>query len=544
MDQGDGNRRLHRLIFAAILLVSFAIRLYPAASALNLSPDAVEYLDEAANTAEGKFGLLAIKRHYFDAYPVIYSGMDDRPPLFPLLAAGVMALGGSIPAVQVVNALIASLAAAVWYLAFAHLVSRRAAALGATAGSFSIWFWGSSAFAFTEPLSMLTAAVAAWIVSAGGWRRPAGAALLGALCALGYLTRHGNVIFFPLVLGLFALDPIVFNRGDGLRRAVTRIVLALVTAAVLLSPFAVMSLRDFGDPFYDPNEATLRWGWNAFDRYVTAPPESIAALVDDVGPVHLAKLIGRNVIRYLQALTVGPGGLWLAALAIPLLIPWLRRERPAPGVWFLLALAGLNLALNAFNYGFFEPRYILLTTVPLYPLLFGALEGRPRPAASSLKSLGGGAFRSTWAVWGLAVAAAVQGIAAFTFMIRQFPVQAVNDMEIRIYPEERRQYEPAGYEKLFAMIEGASDPGDTVSTRLPWLVRLFTGRPSALLPVDLDEGTFPGYLEAFDVRLVVLDRAFLGKPLFGRYQAILRHLVEAGEGELEEEGPFLLYRPG
>ena len=538
------ERRVHLYTVAAIFVVSFAMRLFPAASAVNLSPDVVEYIDQASHNVRGEFGIIAIKRHYFDSYPVVYSGIDDRPPLFPLLAAGVLALTGSVKAIQIFNAALASLAAAIWYLAFRRLVSWRAATAGTLAGTFSIWFWGASAFALTEPLSMLLAALAAWIVAAGAWRRPAGTAGLGALCALAYLTRHMNMIFGPAVIGFLALGTLRFEKRGTLWLAAARSLLVLAVAAVLLAPLAAKNTKEFGSPFYDPNRATLQWGENAFDRYSTRPPESASAFIHKIGPDGYARMFGYSVIRLASALFAGPGGLGLLTLAVPLLVLNLRREVHPPGVWFMLILAALNFVIYSLAgiYGFFDPRFILLTLIPLYPLCLGAVESWPRIAGRSLEIRGRRIHLPAAAVWALAAAAVVQGTIAYSVMNQRFPVMTIAGEQVRIYPMERHYYRPADYERLFERIEAGCTTGDVVATGLPWLVRYFTGRPTALLPTDLDDASLSSYFEAFDVRMVVLDRASLGAPLFERYLEMFERRSEAGDGEMVREGPFVFYR--
>ncbi len=541
MDTRD--RRVHLYTFAAIFVISLAMRLFPAASAVNLSPDVVEYIDQASHNVRGEFGVIAIKRHYFDSYPVVYSGIDDRPPLFPLLAAGVLALTGSVKAVQLFNAALASLAAAIWYLAFRRLVSWRAAAAGTLAGTFSIWFWGASSFALTEPLSLLMAALAAWTVAAGAWRRPAGAAALGALCALAYLTRHMNMIFGPAVIGFMALGTLRFEKRGTLWLAAARSLLVLAVAAVLLAPLAAKNTKEFGAPFYDPNRATLQWGENAFDRYSTRPSDSAGAFIRKIGLDGYARMYGYSVLRLASALFAGPGGLGLLTLAVPLLVLNLRREVHPPGVWFILILAALNFAIYSLAgiYGFYDPRFILLTLLPLYPLCLGAVESWPRLAGRSLGIGSGRVNLPAVAVWTLAAAATVQGTVSYAVMNQRFPVVMISGEPVRIYPMERQYYRPADYEMLFERIEAGCAPGDVAATGLPWVVRYFTGRPTALLPVDLDEASLSSYLEAFDVRMVVLDRASLGAPLFERYLEMFERRSEAGAGEMEREGPFVFY---
>jgi hypothetical protein len=591
------------LTFALLVAVSLAVRLYPAVTAVNLTPDAVEYLDMARQDARGEFGAVTLKRHYLDAYPVTYPGNGLRPPLFPLAAGAVLAAGGSVITVQAANALAASLAVGVWFLAFAPLFSWRAAAGGALAASFSIWYWGSSVIALTEPLSMLLAGLTAWVVTTGRWRTLGGAAGLGGLCALSFLTRRMNGMLLPLVLGLFGLEA---WRGTGsvtdrLRFAGRCLVLLFVWAAVL-APFAVKNVRDFGTPFYDPNTAVFRGGEETFDHYSASPPATFAEYVRHKGVRPLAASVGRAALKNLKASLAGPGGLGLLSLALPLVVFYLFRGSQPPGVWFLVSLAVLNFtaySLVGFH-GYDDPRFILFTTFPLCPLCLQALERWPwigSPVHPFVGAFGGPSSRNTAggspartrnhrrgalapspsvsspcpedapahrirkgpenrrfagegkkpeirsAVVGLLVAASVlQGVGVFALRIRKIPTVILDGTPVRVLPEALLRYPPLEYDRLFEEIGRRTAPGEIVATGMPWLVHFFAGRPTALLPVDLDLETLPAYLRAYRVRTVVLDPASMGRERFGEYRELLGDLARQDAGEITETPPFVLYR--
>jgi len=532
--------------FALIVAAAFCVRLYPAVSSVNLTPDAVEYLDQARHNARGSVGTVSIKRHYLDDYPVVHSGLGYRPPLFPLAAGAVLALTGSVRAVQTVNALIASLAVGVWYLAFARLFSRATAAGAAVAGAFGIWFWGTSAISLTEPVSMLVAGGILWTVAVGGWRSFAGAAALGGLCALAYLARHMNVLFLPLVAGLWAADA---ARGRPAARrggAAARLLLAACVGAALIAPVAAKNIRDFGRPFYDPNAAVLRGGKETFNRFSARPPETFAGFLREADKARLIRDVARGYGENLKQILAGPGGLGLMGLALPLAALALVRERPAEGVWFLAGLAALNYAayapLYSFHYG--DPRFILLSTFSLAPL---CLHGVERWAWLREKSLAltGKPGRLPRALVAVLVAASVlQGVWAFSAMLRRTPVQILDGTPVRVLPHALLRYAPGDYDRLFEEVRRLSGAGEVVATGLPWMVNFFTLRPTALLPVDLREETLPTFTETYRVGIVVLDPASMGEERFLRHVAWVRNLARSGRGTMTESGPFILYRPG
>jgi hypothetical protein len=543
MDTAENGRRRKVSTFALLVILSLAIRLYPALSAVNLTPDAVEYLDLARHSSRGDFGTASIKRHYMDGYPVVYNGTGLRPPLFPIAAGGVLALLGTVTAVQACNALAASLAVGFWYLAFAALFSWRSAAGGALAATFSIWFWGSSVIALTEPLSMLLTGLICWVVASGRWRTLPGSAGLGALCALAYLTRHANVIFVPLVLGLWALETARGKTGKDRLRLAVRCLPALIAGAAVLTPFAVKNARDFGSPFYDPNRIVFRGGEETFDHFSARPPETLLEYSRQKGAPHLVKAVARGAQRNLKAVTTGPGGLGLMCLALPLLALQLFYVRQPEGVWFLTALVLLNFtAYSLVNFhGYDDPRFILLSTFPLYPLCLHSVEKMPWLKGKGPKGSGRRRdFRGI--VVALLVAASVlQGVLVFALKIRKIPACTIAETPSRIFPAALLRHEPETYDSLFLEITRNAGPGTIVATGLPWLVNFYTGLPTALLPVDLTAETFPVFLDRYHVHMVVLDPASLGEERHLRYEGILRALAKKGVGRVIEDEPFFYY---
>ncbi len=536
------NKNLkHVFILSSIFLISLAIRLYPALSAINLSPDAIEYIDQARHTARGETGVLAIKRHYFDHYPVVYSGIDDRPPLFPLIAAIFFSMTTSVLVIQVFNALLASLAVTVWYAAFRYLVSPAAALAGALAGTFSLWCWGTSILALTEPLSLLIVGLAAWIVVSGAWKQYWGIAGLGVLITLGYLTRHANVILLPAVAGLFLIEYFRDKKERPFVRLLIRGALVIGIASALYVPAALENLKHFGKPFYDPNTATFLWGINAVDRYTTPPPESINALVRQVGPLNYFKIITFNGRRYAKDILIRSGGLGPAVFCLPLLIFYIRRETLPAGTWFLLVLAAANIVLYSLTYGHYDPRYILLTIIPLFPLCFHAVE-RWSGLAGKVTSAAGIKMKLTTVIIILLAASVVlQNTYAFSRLMQEFPKHVINDKTIRI-SKVQLPYGPAEYERLFEEIESFLATDEIAAVGYPWLLHFFTQRPTARLPIDLDEQSFPAFLKTFKVRLIILDRASLGDDCFLRYSAWVAGQSRTGNGIMEKTGPFILYR--
>ena len=88
----------------AIALVAFALYLTPAVRVVQLNPDVVEYVDVARRVLAGQGFNLGVKAYHIGGTQVLHNGLAERPPLFPLLVAGVLGLGLDLRAVQVMNA--------------------------------------------------------------------------------------------------------------------------------------------------------------------------------------------------------------------------------------------------------------------------------------------------------------------------------------------------------------------------------------------------------------------------------------------------------
>ena len=90
-------------------VLAFALYVPIAARVLILGPDAVEYLDVARRLAAGDGFMLGVKAFHFGGTDVLHHGLAERPPLFPVLVAGLLLLGFESVAAQVMNAALTGL---------------------------------------------------------------------------------------------------------------------------------------------------------------------------------------------------------------------------------------------------------------------------------------------------------------------------------------------------------------------------------------------------------------------------------------------------
>src|SRR4051794_41718902 len=85
-------------------MLAFVLYLTPAIRVVQLNPDVVEYVDVARRLLAGDGYRLGVKAYHFGGTEVLHNGLAERPPLFPLMIAGLLGLGLDLRAVQVMNA--------------------------------------------------------------------------------------------------------------------------------------------------------------------------------------------------------------------------------------------------------------------------------------------------------------------------------------------------------------------------------------------------------------------------------------------------------
>src|SRR5215211_8144670 len=83
------------IVYLAVL--AFLLYLPPALHAVRLNLDAVEYVDIARRLAAGEGYRLGVKANHFGGTEVLHDGLAERAPLYPLLAAGLLRAGASLP---------------------------------------------------------------------------------------------------------------------------------------------------------------------------------------------------------------------------------------------------------------------------------------------------------------------------------------------------------------------------------------------------------------------------------------------------------------
>ncbi|HVV50261.1 MAG TPA: glycosyltransferase family 39 protein [Polyangia bacterium] len=341
---------------------------------------------EAANTAE--------RDAFVDKADLIRQGElprdPFRPPLYPLLAAGLAPLaGGTFGAARLISTLAACGLALAAFGFGRRLGDRRIAllAMGLTIANANLWIFGVEA-----TTDMLFAALAAGALLAGlaYLQRPsAGAALAAGLAAaLGAWVRGNAGLLAPALILAYLLAPkraTSTGADESGGRSAAHVALAVGAALLVLLPLWGLRWRDFGSPFHDENWRNLWWKLHAHGDWTLlehGPPSSYRRLLlGEPGAVAASTLreLGKFFTSALPGLSGGWWGLPPLALAVGAAVRGRRRDE----LYLLAALLVFTLGVAAifFTWG----RFMLLWIPIAAALSIGAchrLAAKPAAAAS------------------------------------------------------------------------------------------------------------------------------------------------------------------
>ena len=294
-----------------------------------------------------------------------------RPPLYPLLAAGLSLVigspsGGPFGAARMIsNAAAAALAWLAWR------TGRRLAgpetgfwAMALTAVNPNVWILGQHA-----TTDMLFAALGAAALAAGLVYREAdgrrAALAAGVASGLAQATRGNALFLLPGLAAAWWLAP------GARRRRLAHLAAAALVAALALVPVWALRQAAFGSPFHDENWKNLAWklhgypDWSYLDR---VPYRGLGEVIAS-DPLEVV----RGGLAELWRFFAGGGlaqllGTWAHAALFAAGAGWAlcRRRR---GAGWLLAAGGLFLAAVAFSF-FTWGRFLLLLIPAAYALAF------------------------------------------------------------------------------------------------------------------------------------------------------------------------------
>jgi 4-amino-4-deoxy-L-arabinose transferase-like glycosyltransferase len=247
-----------------------------------LDPDEDSHLDDAAEF-HGLANVVADGRGFVS--PLVPADQPDvatahKPPLYPLVLAGVSALGGrSFVAHQVATAVLGAATVVVAALLVHRIAGRRAALVAAGLAAVYPVFLARDASINSETLYALLLAVALLLATAVLERPSATRAFaLGAAIALVALTRTEGILLLPLL----AVPVVVVGASRGRPRLLAVVV---VGCGLLLTPWLVRC-------------------WVAFDRPVAITTNSGDVLAGaNCDATYGGELLGQWALQCLSGVT-------------------------------------------------------------------------------------------------------------------------------------------------------------------------------------------------------------------------------------------------
>lgn len=504
------------------MLGSLALPLYlPSASqVLQLSPDAVEYIDIARRLADGEGFRLGVKAYHVGGFDVLHDGLAERAPLYPLVLATLLRLGLDLLAAQVVNAVLAAVSVALVSAIGTALFGARNGLLAGLLAAASPVVLVRMIPPMTEALAVTLTLLATWVaIRCSNPPRLPPLLAAGAALGLGYLIRPtGAILLFAVMAGVGLMSP------DWRRRLAALGAVAL-GAAPFVIPVSAYSLITRGSLSYSgqtylyavhKDADVLRNGYGralpTATEFITANPGYVgAAILDNVGEYARLLFLDRD---------------WLLPLlpAWPLVILALHRRRYPRAAWPVLLVAGANFFTYAVTWANYQERYQLLTLLLLLPFAVDGLQrirlsrlirSRGRPLSAAPVVVAGALL-----VWSPTILNQHAG----QFSYGDAPVRTRDDGRLR-WTGPPRWLADTDLSRLTEWIRSRTRTDDALAHGQPWPWAFFTGRPAALLPTKLSAELLRSFLVDYRIAYVLLDTRDRDRRA---YQVHLEALADTG----------------
>jgi 4-amino-4-deoxy-L-arabinose transferase-like glycosyltransferase len=513
-------------------LLAFGLYLTPAIRVVQLNPDVVEYVDIARRLLNGEGFRLGVKAYHFGGTDVLHHGLAERPPLFPLLVAGLLGLSLDLRAVQVVNAALAAVSVGLVAEIGRSLFGR---AIGAAAGllaAISPVVLARMILPMTEALTIALLLLATWLlVRAPEPVRRRDYLLAGIALGLGYLARP---TFAAIVLALLPALVIAARDRRGVLRAVGWLVVGVAIFAVPISLYSLATQGTFsysGQSYLyavHKDSDVLR---NGYGRPIPTPVEFVSSNVDFV----LVAIL-ENLRDYANLLLLDRE--WLR----PLLPAWLGvllglclwRYPQRAIIPATVALA--SFATYALTWANFQERYQLLTLLLLLPFLADGL------ARLGLTRLPLGPLPRSLPLFLVVLAVAWWWFPTWRHQYQDEFRYGDEEVKPRVDDGLRwtgppRWSEDEELSRVNDWLRTNSGRDDVVTHGQPWPYTFFTMRPSTLLPTRLASDRLRTFLTEYRVAYVLLDLRDRDRR---EYRADLEALSTEGVG-VTAVGSFRIY---
>lgn len=528
-----GVERLAGLRLSLVIgLLAFGLYLTPALRVVQLNPDVVEYVDVARRLLNGEGFRLGVKAYHFGGTEVLHHGLAERPPLFPLLVAGLLSLGFGLHAVQVVNALLAAISVALVAEIGRTLFGRAVGAAAGLLAAISPVVLARMIPPMTEALTIALLLLATWlVVRAPEPARSRDYLLAGLALGLGYLTR-------PTVAALvLVLLPAIVVAAHDRRGALGAVGWLLAGVLIFAVPISLFSLAVQGSLSYSgqsylyavhKDSDVLR---NGYGRPLPTPVEFISANVDFVLVAILENVRDYGNLLLLDREWLRP----LLAAWIGVLLAVVRWRYPRRAI-IPAALALASFGTYALTWANFQERYQLLTLLLLLPFLADGL------ARLGLTRFSLGPLPRSLPLFLAIVAVGWWWLPTWRHQYQDEYRYGDEEVEPRVDDGLRwtgppRWSEDAELARINQWLRANTDRDDVVAHGQPWPYTFFTLRPATLLPTKLSSDRLRTFLTDYRVSYVLLDQRDRDRR---DYRADLEALAGEGVG-VTTVGSFRIY---
>jgi 4-amino-4-deoxy-L-arabinose transferase-like glycosyltransferase len=520
------------LLNPALLIALFAwcLAVPTAARVVQFSPDMVEYVDVARRLLNGEGYVLGVKAYHIGGYDVIHDGLVHRPPLFPLMLAGLLGLGLNFYGVQLVNVAFGAFSAAMVCSIGTRLFGRTVGiAAGILAAASPVGF-EQQAQILSDALGTALTLGAVRLVILAADRTTARATVVLALLAglvfgLGYLDRPPIII---IAVALLAALPFAAPS----REQAWRLMLGLAAGlAIICVPVTLYSLLTRGRLSYSGkgylfgvvSDADIMENGFATQplspiEFVTNSPSYVLGAIWSVTSLYLRSIFLER--DWLLPLALGWPGALLTLVQGRL--PWVAR--------LVLVAAAANLAFYMVSWSIWQDRYLLPTVFLLLPFVVDGLlrllrgivalvTGRSNALVGSRGSARVGGGRLSARVAG-ALPVMLLGLVVMGTLVvwsPRFIDQYRGQFRYGERPSSVRTTEGLRWTgpprwvndgNLDDVIDWAAErttPDMVMAHGQPWPFAFFTGRPMVLLPYRLNDANLRRFLIVYRVSYVLHD---------------------------------------
>lgn len=483
-----------------VALLAFVLYLPTAARVLKLGPDVVEYLDVGRRLAAGEGYLLGVKAFHVGGTDVLHDGLAERPPLFPLLIAGLYWLGLGPISVQVLNAVLAAASAGLVVLIGSRLFGPRTGTLAGILVVASPLMVERMIWPMTEAATISLSLLATWLViryADSGRTLPL--ALSGLVLGLAYLARPTTAV----LVGVLGLGTWLLARDRRRRRAgVAALLLGTVACA---APITIYSLVTRGSLSYsgqtylysvykDPEVMEL-----GFNGPLPTAGEFIAA-----NPGLVMGAITETFAAYARLLFLE----W--ELLLPLIVAWpmvasaLVRRRYSREAGVVLLVVAANFVVYGLTWSTFQDRYLLLTLILLVPF---AVDGLARIGLDRWRAPGPLGLSPLVAIvlgvvatWSPALVRDYRG----EYRYGELPSPVRRDEGLR-WTGPPRWVRDDDLQRVVNWVNTRTERDAAVAHAQPWPFTFFTSRPAVLAPKTLTEARLREFLVEYRVGFYLFD---------------------------------------